>query len=88
MDSPIQYVRILQFRFPVNCKIFQDRTAKGQGYFSWALDVSEYKRVVATKYYKEEEYFSIMKENKNCYEEALFCLESNEAKYYFDWIQS
>ena len=88
MDSPIQDVRILQFRFPVNCKIFQDGTARDQECFSWALDASKYKRGVATKYYKEEEYFSITNENKNCDEEALFGLESKEAKYYFDWIYS
>lgn len=86
--SPIKHVRINNFLFPVNCNIFQDRTAKDQEYFKLVYNSNEYKRVVATKYYKEEECFGIDIEEKYYNEGNSYNLESNEAKYYFDWIYS
>lgn len=88
MHSPIKQVRLLEFNFPINCKIFQDRSAIGQEYFNWALNIYEYKRVTATKYQKEEECFSIDIEEKNVYKEPTFDINSSEIQYYFDWVYS
>ena len=88
MYSPIKNVRIGTFNFPVNCKIFQDRIDKGQEHFNWQTDISEYKRVIATTYQKEEKCFGVETQEKNIYTEPVFDLESNVTKYYFKWIYS
>ncbi len=78
----------MDFNFPLDCKIFQDGCAKGMESFIWSLDISQFKRVTATKYHKDEDLFSIDIEEKNDYGENKFSLDSNETKYYFEWISS
>lgn len=82
MQPPIKNVWIRKFINPINCKIFQKAVAKGQECFSWSSNVSEYHRLVATTYYKEEECFGVQTEEKNIQKEHAFDLESSEMKYY------
>ena len=88
MNSLIKYVRIFDFNFPVDSKIFQDRCAKGSEYFKWSIDISEYKRVVATKYQKGDDSFSVDIEEKKNFDGNNFNQRSPQVRYYFDWILS
>ena len=88
MSSPIKQVRVLEFVFPIDSNISLCSDSDKKYYFDWLVDVSDYKRVVATKYDKEKDEFSRTLEEKSLSTVTKNFSECKEVEYYKSWLYS
>lgn len=89
MTSPIKYVRILEFNYPIDSKFLHvDGTARNKGYFNQGFNIYEHKRVTETKYQKEDGCFSIEIEERSFHKKCDKIMTSNQIEYYKKWLYS